>query len=291
VIRDVQQQSPTLPLAALCSALSVSRSWFYARQLPSEPTPEDLALRDAIEGITLEFAGYGYRRVTKQLQRDGFRVNHKKVLRLMTEECLLCRLKKHFVLTTDSRHALGVYPNLLKGATITRPNQVWVADITYIRLPSAFCYLGVILDLFSRLCVGWHLSRDIDTTLTLTVLEQALQHRQPAPGLIHHSDRGVQYASIAYTDRLHAIGARPSMAAKGNPYDNAFAESFFKTLKREEVYLKEYRTFQEAKQNLAPFIEAVYNRKRLHSSLGYLAPAEYEMKLLTHTENPVIIQL
>jgi transposase InsO family protein len=168
----------------------------------------------------------------------------------MREESLLCQLRKRFVVTTDSQHGFFSYPNLLKARTLTRPNEAWCADITYIRLPTCFCYLAALIDVFSRYCVGWHLSKDIDTRLTLAALEMALQRRCPPPGLIHHSDRGVQYASSAYIARLEEVGALPSMAARGNPYDNAFAESFFKTLKREEVYINEYPTFQEAHDNL-----------------------------------------
>ena len=276
MIGAYQQLHPQQALQPLCAALEVSRSWYYAR--PREPLPdaEETRLRDAIERIILDNSGYGYRRVTQQLHREGWTVNHKRILRLMREESLLCRLKKRFVVTTDSNHAFGYYPNLLKGRQLTRPNQAWAADLTYIHLPTCFCYLAAIIDLFSRYCVGWYLSRDIDTRLTLAALEMALSRRCPPVGWIHHSDRGVQYASTAYIQRLEQAGAQPSMSARGNPYDNAFAESFFKTLKREEVYLKEYRTFQEANANLGPFIEAVYNQRRLHSGIGYLPPQEFE---------------
>jgi transposase InsO family protein len=276
VIRAYQQLHTEQALQPLCTALEVSRSWYYARPTDPVPDEEETALVDAIERIVLEHSGYGYRRVTQQLQREGWTINHKRVLRLMREESLLCRLKKRFVRTTDSNHAFEYYPNLLKGRQLTRPNEAWAADLTYIHLPTCFCYLAVILDVYSRYCVGWHLSRDIDTPLTLAALERAISQRGPLAGLIHHSDRGVQSASRASIDRLKQIGAQPSMSAKGNPYDNAFAESFFKTLKREEVYLKEYRSFQEANTNLGPFIEAVYNQKRLHSGIGYLPPQEFE---------------
>lgn len=217
--------------------------------------------------------------------RTGERaVNHKRVLRILREECLLCRLQKRFVVTTDSHHARRTYLNLLKGIELSRLNQVWVADITYIRLPGGFCYLAAVLDAFSRRCVGWHLSRDIDTRLTLAALEMGLTLRQPPSGLIHHSDRGVQYASAEYVARLESVGALPSMSAKGNPFDNAKAESFFKTLKTEEVYLKDYQNFAQARDNLGPFIEAVYNRKRLHSALGYLPPEEFEADFLNANE-------
>jgi transposase InsO family protein len=198
------------------------------------------------------------------------------VLRIMRAEALLCQLQRRFVVTTDATHGLPTYPNLLSGLAITRLDQVWVADITYIRLPTAFVYLACILDACSRRCIGWQLARTIDTQLTLAALERAIATRRPSVDLIHHSDRGVQYASAPYVARLESLGARISMSAKGNPYDNARAESFFKTLKREEVYLQQYQTFAEAEANLSRFIEDVYNRKRLHSSLGYWPPVEFE---------------
>lgn len=276
MIAVLQDQFPTLSLRQLCRLLGVSRSWYYAHPTPQAQAERDLDLRDAIERVTLDFPGYGYRRVTRALQREGWTVNHKRVLRVMRQESLLCQLKRRFLVTTDAAHGLPTYPNLLAETTLSAPNQAWVADITYIRLPTTFVYLACVLDAYSRRCVGWKLSRQIDTQLTLAALEMALTQRQPPLGLIHHSDRGVQYASLAYVARLEQAGAQVSMSAKGNPYDNAKAESFFKTLKREEVYLQEYRTFAEAESNLGHFIEAVYNQKRLHSSLGYLPPVEFE---------------
>jgi putative transposase len=277
MIRTILAEQPTLPVAPLCEAFGVNRAWYYARLAAPAQTEADIALRDAIERIVLSCPGYGYRRVTAELHRQGYRVNHKRVLRIMHAEALLCQLKRHFVVTTDSRHDLATYPNLLAAAPLTGPNQAFVADITYIRLPQQFVYLAAILDAYSRYCVGWHLSATIDTQLTLQALEMALTRRSVAAGWIHHSDRGVQYAATAYIERLRRADARISMSAKGNPYDNAKAESFFKTLKVEEVYLNDYRSLHEAEANIGPFIEDVYNTKRLHSSLGYLPPAEFEM--------------
>lgn len=276
MIAVVQQSHPQVSIRYLCALFGVNRAWYYAAQREPEPDVEDTALRNAIERLVLAFPGYGYRRVTKALERDGWAVNHKRVLRIMREESLLCQLKRRFVPTTDSRHGSQTYPNLLADLVLTAPNQAWVADITYIRLPTTFAYLAAILDAYSRRCIGWELSRCIDTHLTLAALDRALALRQPQPGLIHHSDRGVQYASSTYVERLQEHRIHISMSGTGNPYDNAKAESFFKTLKGEEVYLKDYRTFAEAETQIHRFIEDVYNTKRLHSSLGYLPPVEFE---------------
>jgi len=236
-------------------------------------------LRNEIQEIAVEFPGYGYRRITRELRRRGYDV-HKPVLRIMGEDNLLCIKKKFTPRTTDSDHALQIYPNLAKDMEVTAINQLWVADITYIRLDREFVYLAVILDVFSRKCVGWELSRDIDTQLTLNALNKALSNRSgiDLSGLVHHSDRGVQYAANDYINQLNKNDIRISMGRKGNPYDNAFAESFIKTLKYEEVYLKEYESFDDAYMNIEEFIEVLYNEKRLHSSIGYLTPNEFEMK-------------
>jgi putative transposase len=276
VITQVHQQQPESAISGLCQVLEVSRSWYYEKQNRPETSEAEVELRDAIEQIILDFPGYGYRRVTHALKRTGWTVNHKRVLRIMRDESLLCHLQRHFVHTTDSKHPYPVYPNLIKGMTITAPDVVWVADLTYIRLPKTFVYLAAILDAYSRKCVGWKLSTRIDTQLALGALEAALSTRHVTAGLIHHSDRGVQYASTDYVARLQTIEAQVSMSAVGNPYENAKAESFFKTLKHEEVYLKQYQTLQEAENNIREFIEEVYNTKRLHSSLGYLPPTEFE---------------
>ena len=266
-----------MSIRQLCETFQVNRRWYYTRLAEGETADPDVELRDAIEQIILEFAGYGYRRVTHALVRAGWSVNHKRVLRIMREESLLCHLKRQFVPTTDSHHPFQVYPNLVKGLQVDAPDVLWVADITYIRLLSSFVHLAAVLDAYSRKCVGWNLSKRIDTQLALGALEKALATRDVRPGLIHHSDRGVKSASTAYVERLHSVQAQISMSAVGNPYDNAKAESFFKTLKQEEVYLKQYQTFEEAETNIGQFIEDVYNTKRLHSSLGYLPPVEFEM--------------
>jgi transposase InsO family protein len=278
MIAACQATDAATRLKPLCAVLAVSRSWYYARPKAQEPTEQEILLRDAIELIILEVPGSGYRMATRQLQIDGWQINHKRVLRIMREESLLCRLRKRFIATTDSDHAHRIYPNLIKGWSPVRCDQVWVADITYIRLPLGFCYLAVILDACSRRCIGWCLSDEIDSSLTLTALERAIARRSVPAGLIHHSDRGVQYANAAYIKRLQEIDALPSMSRIGNPYDNAKAESFFKTLKRQEVYLNDYRTLRDAEANLGRFIDDVYNIKRLHSSLGYLPPIEFEAR-------------
>lgn len=276
MITIARQAYPAASLRLLCRIFHVNHAWYGVRPAPHQQLARDVALRDAIEQIILEFPGYGYRRVVAELRRRQWQVNHKRVLRIMRRESLLCQLKRRFITTTDSQHRGRRYPNLLREHAVHGPNEVWVADITYVCLPTTFVYLACILDAFSRRCVGWELAPWLDSRLTLVALERALTARQPAPGLIHHSDQGVQYASSAYVERLQQVGARISMAAVGNPYENAQAESFFKTLKTEEVYLKRYQTLTEAKANVQVFIEDIYNAKRLHSSLGYRPPIEFE---------------
>ena len=273
---------PDLPLERACQLLGLNRGSYYrSREVPG-PAGVDLALRDAIERVVLVHPGYGYRRVTKSLQRAGWEVNHKRVLRVMREESLLCQLQRRWVRTTDSDHGLTVYPNLLKQAgwrSLTGVDQAWMADITYIRLPQGFCYLAALLDGYSRKVVGWELSEEIDAHLAVTALERGLQARKPPAGWIHHSDRGVQYACRDYVGVLEGAGARISMSGKGRPRDNAQAESFMRILKHEEVYLRDYQTYTEAKQAIGRFINEVYNEKRLHSSLGYRPPSEFEQLL------------
>ena len=257
----------------------LARSTYYRRPDSARAqavAAADAALRATIEAITGEFPGYGYRRVTHELRRRGTTVNHKRVARVMRASALAARPRRRFVLTTDSAHDEPVFPNLLRDVQPDGPNQVWVADLTYLRLEREFAYLAVILDAWSRKVVGYAVGHVLDARLPLAALEAALESRRPPPGLIHHSDRGVQYASRRYRERLTEAGLRGSMSRTGNPYDNAQVESFIKTLKHEEVYLHDYGTVQDAIDRLPYFLEEVYNRKRLHSSLGYRPPEEYE---------------
>lgn len=239
-----------------------------------------MELRDAIQKIALKMPAYGYRRVTAELRRQGGTVNHKRVLRIMREDNLLCLRRRKFVVTTDSNHKLPVYPNLARDLKVTGLNQLWVADLTYIRLQSEFVFLAVILDAFSRKVIGWALERTLEATLTIGALKMAIRRGRVEPGLVHHSDRGSQYADSGYTDLLKDHGVEISMSRRGNPYDNAKAESFMKTLKYEEVYRSEYRDLTDARNQIRRFIEDVYNQKRLHSALGYRSPVEFEKKVL-----------
>jgi len=264
----------------MCQLGQVSRAGFY-RSLDRKPSADaDVELRDAIQRVALEFPSYGWPRMTRELVRRGGAVNHKRVYRLMREDNLLCLRKRKFVITTDSQHDLPVYPNLAREMALTGLDQLWVADITYIRLLWEFVYLAVILDAFSRRVIGWALDRCLEDELTLQALRMALDRRGSKPGLVHHSDRGVQYASRDYTALLRAQGIAISMSRKGNPYDNAMAESFMKTLKYEEVYREDYRDLAEARASIGRFLEQVYNEKRLHSALGYLPPVEFEEALV-----------
>jgi putative transposase len=268
-----------LPVAALLETLELSRATHYRHLASPLPADPDMALRDHIQRLALEWPQYGYRRITAELHRQGITVNHKRVLHLMREDNLLCLRKRRFISTTDSRHWLTIYPNLVPDLRLSSINQLWVADITYIRLAHEFIYLAVILDAYSRRCIGWALEPYLEASLAVGALHMALATREVEPGLVHHSDRGVQYASLVYTDLLKEHGIRIRMSRCGNPYDNAQAERFMRTLKYEEVYLFEYETVTEARARISHFLEEVYNQKRLHSAIGYLPPSEYEQQL------------
>jgi len=275
-----EKKNEALPMADLCTLFGLARATLYRQQAETAASAGDMKVRDAMQRIALEWPAYGYRRITAELSRRGCAVNHKRVLRLMRKDNLLClRYGRGFVVTTDSRHGLPTYPNLARSLELTDINQLWIADITYIRLAKEFVYLAVILDAFSRRVIGWSVSRSIDTELTLAALRMVLSARQPSAGLVHHSDRGVQYAAAGYVETLREHEVTISMSRKGNPYDNAQAERFMRTLKYEEVYLSDYDTLAEARASIKHFLEEVYNSKRLHSALGYKPPIEFEQSL------------
>ena len=269
-----------MSVSRMCELGQVSRSSLYRFDPGKEQVDEDLDLRDAIQRIALEFPCYGRPRITAELRRCGWAVNHKRVGRIMREDNLLCLRRRRFVATTDSRHSLRVYPNLAGEMELTGIDQLWRADITYIRLETEFVYLAVVLDAYSRRMIGWALDRHLEDDLAIAALIMTLRRRNPTEGLTHHSDRGVQYASNDYTSLLREHGIRISMSRSGNPYDNAACESFMKTLKYEEVYRQEYRDLPEARSSIERFIEKIYNGKRLHSALGYRPPVEFERSLL-----------
>lgn len=276
----------SIPARHLCSELELSKSSYYRwRNRDNTPVQENDVLEN-IQSIAAEFPKYGYRRIYHALLRQGIIVNHKRVRRIMKENNLLVRRKKFKPITTNSNHNFPKYSNLVQNIVPTTINQVWVADITYIWLLHGFVYLANIMDLFSRRCVGWALSRNPDTQLTIDALNMAidLRGKENLNGCIHHSDRGVQYAAHRYVQRLTEIGMKPSMGEVGNSYENAHAESFFKTLKTEEVYMNEYKTIEDVYRNVKQFIEEVYNKKRLHSSIGYKPPLEFEQERLNIIE-------
>jgi len=266
-------QQGSLSIERMCQLAPVSRAGFYRSLQEWHPVEEEMAVRDAIQHIALAHRRrYGYRRITAELRRRGLLVNHKRVARLMREDNLLAVQPRAFVTTTNAQHELEVYLNLASRLTLTGLNQLWVADITYIRLRTEFVYLAVLLDGFSRKVVGWALEKTLATRLPLAALHHALMTRHPPPGLVHHSDRGIQYASGAYVQVLQQHQMIPSMSRPANPYDNASCESFMKTLKREEIYATAYRDLDHLRTNLAAFIDEYYNGTRLHSALGYQPP-------------------
>jgi transposase InsO family protein len=268
-----------LSIGEMCESSAVSRASYYRNWRKQEPKQEQTALRDAIQRLALKDRHCGYRRIGRWLKREGWLVNHKRVLRLMREDNLLSIRRRRFVVTTDSDHRWRVYPNLARRMILSGINQLWVGDITYVRLQQEFIYLAVILDVYSRRVVGWSISRQLDSNVAQQALESALKERQPGLGLIHHSDRGVQYACGEYVNRLESEGITISMSRPGNPWDNAWAESFMKTLKVEEVDGRQYRNFDHAAAGIGSFIQEFYNQQRLHSALDYLSPMEFEAEI------------
>lgn len=280
----LQEARSVMSLPKLCELVQLPRSGYYRHESNLSQKPEDPLIAQ-IRRICEEDSSAGYRRVTKALYKRGIIANHKRVLSLMRKENLLVRRKRRFVRTTNSDHHYPVYPNIARSLILTGSNQLWVADITYIHLVNGTCYLAALLDAFSRRAIGWAMSSHIDRFLTLEALQMALAAREITPGLVHHSDQGSQYACWEYVELLKSKNITISMSRKGNPYDNAKAESFFKTLKVEEVYVNEYTSISEARNNINHFIDIVYNRKRLHSSLGYVSPVEFEDDFLNRNRS------
>jgi putative transposase len=281
MIWENQRSTMPIPVKDAARIVRVSKSGYYkwlSRQGHDIRAERDQPIVEEMMKIVVDQPGYGYRRMKHELRRRGMVVNHKRVRRLMKKHGLTVKRKRFSPITTDSEHDNPVYPNLVRGLEITGPNQVWAADFTYIQLRKEFIFLAVELDIYARRVIGWSLSRDLDAGTALDALHMALYNRRNdcLSGLIHHSDRGVQYTSMAFTECLRNHGIQISNSRKGNPYDNAFVESFFKTLKYEEVYLNEYETFEDALRNIHQFIEDVYNAKRMHSALGYRSPIEFE---------------
>jgi transposase InsO family protein len=274
------QPETHLSIESMCRLGQVSRAGFYRRWREHQPGAEETELRSEIQRIAVEHRrNYGYRRVTRELRQQGWAVNHKRVARIMGEDNLLALRRRRFVLTTESRHDLRVYANLAARMELSGIDQLWVADLTYIRLREQFVYLAVILDAFSRRVVGWALDDSLHVELPLAALRKALETRCPASGLVHHSDRGLQYASQQYVALLNQHGIWPSMSAAGNPYDNAKCESFMKTLKQEEIRTRRYCDRLDLEAHLAEFLEQYYNRRRLHSALNYRSPQQFEASL------------
>src|SRR5579862_8807877 len=274
-------QSEGLGVDRACELARLSRAGFYRHYTEHSPRQADVMVRDRIQQVALANRSYGSRRVAEELKQQGMVANRKRVLRLMREDNLLVARKRRFVFTTDSRHGFFVYPNLAAQMRVSGINQLWVADITYVRLRETFVYVAVVLDAYSRRVVGWELAEHLRAELPLGALSRALADRAIASGIVHHSDRGTQYCCDEYVQRLLDRGFQISMSRRGNPYDNAQAESFIKTLKTEEVYLRQYRDLEDARQSIGQFIETVYNPRRLHSALGYRSPVQFEQALGT----------
>jgi putative transposase len=260
----------------MCALAGVSRASFYRSWQKQDPTAAEMALRDAIQRATLEHRYYGYRRIAIQLQREGFMMSPKKVRRVMHDDNLVAIRRRKFVVTTESDHRFRIHPNLAQHLELTDIDQLWVADLTYLRLEQEFAYLAVVLDAYSRRVIGWELGRSLEVGLTLEALEKAITTRQPRPGLVHHSDQGIQYASQSYVDRLESCGVVLSMSRPGSPWENGKCESFIKTLKHEELEAGQYRTIEELREHVTEFIEQIYNVRRLHSALAYRSPVEFE---------------
>jgi transposase InsO family protein len=277
----MQVQGSSFTLRELCEWTGVSRASYYRRWQRHQPNEEKMAVRDRLQRLALKNRHNGYRTLTKLLRREGLVVNSKRVLRLMQIDNLLSIRRKRFVVTTQSAPDQQVYPNLARRMRVTGLDQLWVADITYVRLRVEFIYVAIVLDVCSRRVVGWSIGRKVDSRLAQDALRKAVQRRNPKPGLVHHSDRGWQYACGEYLSLLKDFGFEASMSRPGNPWDNAFAESFMKTLKSEEVDGRVYPSLEEARESIEEFIEGFYNTERLHSRLGYQSPIEFEATLTT----------
>ena len=266
----------------MCQLADVSRAGYYRHGEAVTPDEAEMAARDAIQRVVItHHRRYGYRRVTAELHRQGNRLNHKRVLRIMGEDNLLAIRYRKYILTTDSRHDYPVYVNLAARMTLTGINQLWIADITYIRLRTEFVYLAIVLDRFSRKAIGWSLDRTLAARIAVAALQQAVERRQPPPGVVLHTDQGIQFVCSEFQDVVQANGMVPSMSRPANPYDNAACESFMKTLKQEEIYCNQYRDFDALSAHVEEFIENYYNRLRLHSALGYRTPEEFERDAVT----------
>jgi transposase InsO family protein len=279
LIKHQRQTTPAFSVRRMCRVLARGRATYYRARRMEGGQARDGTLRRQLRRLALAWPAYGYRRLTQARRRRGVIVNRKRVLRLMREEQLVARRRRRFVYTTDSRHGHPLSPNLVPHLQVSGLDQLWIADLPYMRVRQEFGYLAVILDAYSRRCIGWALEPSLETSLSVRALRMALRRRPIRSGLVHHSDRGVQYAAAAYTELLKAAGSRISMSRRGNPYDNAQAQSFIKTLKSEEVYLWEYADLSEARHRIGHFLEQVYNRQRLHSALGYRPPVEFELSL------------